>query len=82
MEWREILNAKRRKKVSEACDHLNVAIEILEDVLADEQDCLDNTPENLQESQAYSDREDMIDSMQDAIDDVKSAVQTFENVIA
>lgn len=76
------MNAKRRKKVSEACDHLNAAIEILEDVVGDEQDCLDNTPENLQESQAYLDRENMIDDMWDAIDNAKEAVETLSNVTA
>ena len=75
------MNSKRRKRLRDACNHLNIAVEVLEDIVSEEQDCLDNTPENLQESEAYADREDMIDGMQDAIDDIKSSVDTLSEML-
>ena len=75
------MNSKRRKGLRDACNHLNIAVEVLEDIVSEEQDCLDNTPENLQESEAYADREDMIDGMQDAIDDIKSSVDTLSEML-
>ena len=46
------LNAKRRKRLKEVQDHISIAVSVLEDVIDDEQDSLDNTPENLQDSEA------------------------------
>lgn len=66
------MNAKRRRQLKEVCDFLNKAADTLECVIDDEQDSLDNTPENLQFSESYGDREEKIGDMMAVLDDIKS----------
>ena len=49
------MNKHRRNKLSEAIGYLDNALQIISDVRDDEQDALDNIPENLQQSDRYSD---------------------------
>lgn len=74
------MNAQRRKRLREVHDHLTQAADKLEDIVFEEQECLDNTPENLQESEAYAEREDLIDSMQDALEDIRSSIDSISGL--
>ncbi len=64
------MNKHRRNKLSEAIGYLDNALQIISDVRDDEQDALDNIPENLQQSDRYSDMENAVDTMEEAIDDI------------
>lgn len=75
------MNAKRRKRLKEVHDHLSSAADTLEDIVDEEQECLDNTPENLQESYAFAAREDLIDDMRDALEEIKSVMNTVSDLL-
>lgn len=62
------MNDKRRKKLKVAMLHIDTASQIIEDATFDEQDCLDNIPDNLQESDAGIKMEDAISALEDASD--------------
>lgn len=75
------MNAKRRKRLKDVYNHLSIAADTLEDVVGEERDCLDNTPENLQGSDAYAEREDLIDDMQDALDEIKLVMNSVSDLL-
>lgn len=70
------MNAKRRKRLGEVHEHLSIAVSTLEDVVDEEQDCLDNTPENFQDSESYAERESALEDMADTLDDLRAAMST------
>lgn len=67
------MNRRRREKLAQAGNMLERASDILMSVIDEETYALDNTPENLQGSEAYSHREDVIDSLEDALSDIEHA---------
>lgn len=75
------MNAKRRKRLKEVHDHLSVAADTLDEIVNEEQDCLENTPENLQESDEYADRENLVDDMFDILDDIRSSVDRITEML-
>lgn len=76
------MNQKRRKKL-DAISKLIIGVgERIEAVLAEEENCRDNMPENLSGSDAYSASEDSCDAMQRAIDALESAVEEIEEARA
>ena len=62
------MNNERRKKIQQAID-------LLDEVIADEQDAYDNMPENLQAS-------DKGDTMETGLDELQSAKDTLEEMLA
>jgi len=68
-----ILNNKRRASLKDAVALLDRAAAIIEQVAEQEQDCLDNIPENLQESDRYEAMETAVDCLEDAAADLESA---------
>ena len=66
------MNAKRRRRLSTVYEHLSIAVSDLEGIIDEEQDCLDNTPENLQDSDIYAEREDALADMADTLDDLRA----------
>ena len=75
------MNAKRRKRLSEANEQLNLAISVIEDVIDEEQDSLDNTPEGLQESDAFSEKEESLENLVDALEDLRLIIETIQSVL-
>lgn len=73
------MNDARRKRIDEAMEHLSAAREILDTVIAEEQEAFDNLPEGLQSSErgqkleetagslysVHSDLEDMEDLLEE-----------------
>ena len=66
------MNKQRRSKLTEAIGHIDSALQIISDVRDDEQDALDNMPENLQSSDRYSEIENAVDTMDEAIDELEN----------
>lgn len=68
------MNNKRREFLRQASDMLKEAQAVVERAAEEEQDCYDNLPEALQES-------DKGDKMSDAIDNLESAVESIESAV-
>lgn len=75
------MNKRRREKLNAANALLEKASDIIFNVVDEETDALDNTPENLQSSDAYYKREEIIDSLEDAISDISQASTQITSVI-
>lgn len=72
------MNNKRRNKLNDAIALLNKASDIIDSVVDEENDALCNTPENLQGSDAYCRREEVIDDLDDASTNICEAVSQIE----
>lgn len=73
------MNDKRRGRLKDALKMLSSAAAIVDEVCDSEQDCLDNYPENLQNTERFEQMETAVDSLNDAleiIDDVKEHIQS------
>lgn len=71
------MNNKRRELLRGAMSFLDRAFNIVNNALEQEQDCLDNIPENLQNSERYDNMESSLEYLEDAvslIDDAKSRI--------
>jgi vacuolar-type H+-ATPase subunit E/Vma4 len=75
------MNKQRRAKLYQAINLLDNASEIIEAAVDEEQDCLDNMPENLQDSDRCAVMEDAIDCLNAAIDDIASVKDSIENAM-
>lgn len=69
------MNEKRRKLLKKAVNELEKASSIVDAVSEEEQNCLDNIPDNLQESEMSYRMENAIDCLQDAIEDIENAIE-------
>ena len=69
------MNEKRRGLLKKAVSELEKASSIVDAVSEEEQDCLDNIPDNLQESEMSYKMENAIDCLQDAIEDIENAIK-------
>jgi hypothetical protein len=75
------MNKQRRSELQIARDMINGAYRIIRKVLDAEQDAFDNTPENLQNSERYSQAEISIDSLEDLMSILDEADETLQFVI-
>lgn len=57
------INDDRRKRIDEAMEHLSAAREILDTVIAEEQEAFDNLPEGLQNSERGQKMEETVGSL-------------------
>lgn len=72
------MNNTRRKQIEKLVDQLDSIYAEIEELQADEQDCYDNMPENLQGSERCQSMESAIESMDSAlssIDDVRDYLE-------
>ena len=74
------MNNNQRKKLKEAQTHLGMALDIVSTIRDEEQDKLDNTPENLQNSERYTIMENAIDELEEAVDNIEQATECINNV--
>lgn len=75
------MNKGGRASLKEATNLLDKAIGIIQFARDEEQECLDNLPENLQNSERYENMENAIDSLEDAIDKIDEAKENIEEAI-
>lgn len=64
------MNRERRARLRDAVALLDKSREVLSDVLFDEEMAFDSIPENLQNGERYSDMEDGINTISQALDDI------------
>lgn len=75
------MNSKRRVLLNSAIVFLEKAAEIVSQATDQEQDCLDNMPDNLQESDKYSDMEETIDMLESVSDKIDEAISDIKDSI-
>ena len=76
------MNEKRRKKLKQAAEILKSVAEMISDAKYDEQDCMNNMPENLQDTDRYAAMEDAVDAIDDADDFIRSAIESLNEAAA
>ncbi len=72
------MNNKRRDVLKRALNLLENASGLVNQVFDEEQDSLDNTPENLMESDQYQKREAAVDRLEEAIEQIEEAKNSVE----
>ena len=72
------MNKARRDLLKRAISALKSAEEYTNTALEEEQDCLDNMPENLSDSERYSKMEDAIEQLEDALNNISAAMECIE----
>lgn len=75
------MNKARRASLKEVLGLLDRSIDIIRSVRDDEQQCIDNTPENLQGSDRYELMETVVDNLEDAIDKINEAKECIDESI-
>ena len=83
------MNNKRRKNIAEIISQLNSLSEKVENILSDieivkdeEEECLENIPENLQESERYNQVEEAADNLNTAYDMCQDVFGNIEEIIS
>ena len=75
------MNAKKREKLREVVSNLDRIAIIVESVYDNEEDCLSNYPENLQETEQYEKMEDAVDALWEALCNIEDAKDGIESAI-
>lgn len=75
------MNKKRRTLLASAKAMLESAANIIEQASEQENDCMDNLPENLQDSERYEKMEHAVANLDDALDHVRNAVDLVEEAV-
>ncbi len=75
------MNNKRRKKLKQAISLLDSVYEIIFQVAEEEQDCFDNLPENLQESDRGEKMEEAISELENAAEKIDEGKESIENAM-
>jgi len=75
------MNKLRKKQLCKVLDNIDVALSLLRDVLANEEEYKGNVPENLQGSEKYEISETACDYMQEAFDSLESAIGSIEEIV-
>ena len=76
-----LLNNKRRTRLRSIEEDLGKALNLLNSIYDEEQDCMDNVPENLQDSERYSNMEDCVEALSEAVYNLEEAIGLIEEAI-
>lgn len=74
-----LVSAKQCNDAAVTSDKIEDAKGDISSILADEQDCLNNVPENLEGSERYDAMENAVDNLEDAIDALDDALSSIED---
>ena len=75
------MNKVRRKELARIKDVIDIEREKLQIVCGEEEDTMMNIPENLQESERYSDMETAVESMEETINYLDYAIEILEAMV-
>lgn len=75
------MNAARRKALNTIIDQLEDLKTELEDLLSEEEEYRDNMPENLQSSERYENADRACDSLQDAVYELESSLDSITDAV-
>jgi hypothetical protein len=75
------MNEKRRGQLRSALTMINSAASIIDSVYDKEQDCLDNYPENLQNTDRFECMENAVENLSDALEKIDEAKECISIAI-
>lgn len=76
-----LLNNKRRTRLRSIEEDLGRVLNLLNSIYDEEQDCMDNVPENLQDSERYSNMEACVEALSDAVYNLEEAMDLIKEAI-
>lgn len=76
------MNKKRRELLKSARPFLTKAARIIEQAAEQESDCLDNMPENLQDTDRYEKMEKAVENLEAALEHIENAQDCIDEAIA
>lgn len=76
------MNNKRRELLKSARPFLTQAASIIERAAEQESDCLDNMPENLQDTDRYEKMEKAVENLEAALEHIENAQDCISEAIA
>ena len=76
------MNDDRRKRIDEAMEHISAARELLDTVIAEEQEAFDNLPQGLQGSERGQKLEETADSLYSIHSDLEDMESLLEEIKA
>lgn len=74
------MNAKRRVSIEKIISELTSVVDRLSVLEDEEQECVDNTPENLWETERYAHAEECVDILSGAQSDIDSVIESLKEV--
>lgn len=74
------MNKKRRKLIDEISVKMGNIEDELQDILYEEQDSLDNTPENFVNSIRYEEGENAVECIEEALDKIREALESLTEI--
>lgn len=75
------MNKERRTQIKKLTNELEDIKTKLKYISRKEEGILDNTPENLQGTDRYSESENAIDVLDDVVDDLESAIESLNEIV-
>lgn len=75
------MNKERRTQIKKLTNELEDVKTKLKYILRKEEGILDNTPENLQGTDRYSESENAIDVLDDVVDGLESTIESLNEII-
>lgn len=72
------MNNRRRDALRTVVKKLEECYNVVDSISEDEQDSLENTPENLKESDRYYRMEEAADNLEEAADQIEYAIEHIE----
>lgn len=75
------MNKERKTQIKKLTNELEDVKTKLKYILRKEEGILDNTPENLQGTDRYSESENAIDVVDDVVDNLESAIESLNEII-
>jgi len=76
------LNNQRRDSLRDVLRQLRQCQSTVSRVLDKEQECYDNIPESLQDTESYERREQIIDALDEAVDKISEAIENIDDAVA
>lgn len=76
------MNYKRREKISKIVASLKNIRKMTDDILFEEQQVFDNTPENIQDGYKGEKMQEAISQLEDAVDNIDEAIESLEGASA
>lgn len=73
------MNRERRKKIDRVISQLNDAMDAVEDIKSEEEDCYECLPEGIQDSERGEAMSEAIDCLEQAIANIEEAVEQLED---
>lgn len=75
------MNKIRRKNLQRIIDQLEELKGSLEDLQAEEEECRDNIPENMQEGERYEKADEACGNISEAVDNLEEVISCIEAAI-